>query len=267
MNSADFEYFCQLCGTHVLERTKHCATCNRCVECFDHHCNWLNNCIGRKNYWHFIMLLFLVLAICLYQGAVDVAVIATLHSEERRERLADFYSSTEDTMATVAYVLIASCLLTQVLFALLVVQLLLLHRWLSVHEITTYEYILYLRQKDDNPELKLDVDEIRKRHKSKVLTRVIKDEPQLQEQHIDEDAKREPENAPALAQQKVPTQDPKESSPRDFHRVDPGEEEKKNDLPVSQEARNPSSSSRLYPKSRVTCIGAAVSSLHRGRLQ
>ncbi len=43
-------HFCVLCNTHVMGRTKHCGTCNRCVDMFDHHCIWLNNCVGAKNY-------------------------------------------------------------------------------------------------------------------------------------------------------------------------------------------------------------------------
>eukprot|EP01022_Parablepharisma_sp_SALTPOND_P014857 TRINITY_DN2065_c0_g1_i1.p1 TRINITY_DN2065_c0_g1~~TRINITY_DN2065_c0_g1_i1.p1 ORF type:complete len:545 (-),score=27.56 TRINITY_DN2065_c0_g1_i1:3092-4726(-) len=78
-------------------------------------------------------------------------------------------------MKIVAYVVLLVCALTQLLFVLLVLQLLMLHRWLRKHDLTTYEYILYLRKKEENPNLKLNVEDIRKSHKSKILSR-IKDE-------------------------------------------------------------------------------------------
>ena len=49
-DSRGYTYHCQICETHVEERTKHCSTCNRCVSRFDHHCKWINNCVGRRNY-------------------------------------------------------------------------------------------------------------------------------------------------------------------------------------------------------------------------
>lgn len=46
---------CHLCNIYTSsKKTKHCSLCNKCVDRFDHHCKWLNNCVGRKNYAAFI---------------------------------------------------------------------------------------------------------------------------------------------------------------------------------------------------------------------
>lgn len=42
--------FCNICKSVVSLKAKHCRKCNKCVTDFDHHCVYLNNCIGQKNY-------------------------------------------------------------------------------------------------------------------------------------------------------------------------------------------------------------------------
>lgn len=41
-------YFCDVCESFVNQKTKHWGDWNRCWENFDHHCIWLNNCVGKK---------------------------------------------------------------------------------------------------------------------------------------------------------------------------------------------------------------------------
>ena len=33
----------------VRKFSKHRRSCDKCVDGFDHHCRWLNNCVGHKN--------------------------------------------------------------------------------------------------------------------------------------------------------------------------------------------------------------------------
>ena len=62
-NALDYEYECDDWNCYVLEKTKHCKECNRWVRGFDHHCIWLNNCIGYNNYMYFYLLMIVY---CLY---------------------------------------------------------------------------------------------------------------------------------------------------------------------------------------------------------
>ena len=45
---------CTVCKLLIQPTSKHCGVCNRCCHQFDHHCYWLNNCIGAENYRYFI---------------------------------------------------------------------------------------------------------------------------------------------------------------------------------------------------------------------
>ncbi|KAA8522944.1 hypothetical protein F0562_009367 [Nyssa sinensis] len=70
----------QLCATCKIVRplrAKHCSTCDRCVEQFDHHCPWVSNCIGKKNKWDFFLFLILEVLAMLITGAVTLTRVLT----------------------------------------------------------------------------------------------------------------------------------------------------------------------------------------------
>ena len=54
INPADL---CPECKVIRSARSRHCAICNCCVERFDHHCPWVNNCVGIKNHNAFLSFL------------------------------------------------------------------------------------------------------------------------------------------------------------------------------------------------------------------
>ena len=57
----DFKNFCFKCSVIKADNLKHCSICNKCCNEFDHHCFWVNNCIGKNNYTAFIFLLYICL--------------------------------------------------------------------------------------------------------------------------------------------------------------------------------------------------------------
>ena len=49
---------CPRCEVLTTPRSFHCCLCDKCVEGYDHHCPWLNNCIGANNRNPFLCFLF-----------------------------------------------------------------------------------------------------------------------------------------------------------------------------------------------------------------
>lgn len=76
---------CRTCMIIKPDRTHHCSICKQCVLKMDHHCPWVNNCVGHHNYKYFCTflfyaLLFLVAFICLMAPFVVQYMRSKQHS-------------------------------------------------------------------------------------------------------------------------------------------------------------------------------------------
>ncbi|KAI9487557.1 MAG: DHHC palmitoyltransferase-domain-containing protein [Benjaminiella poitrasii] len=66
---------CNICRIKVLKSTRHCKLCNKCVDHMDHHCKWLNCCIGKSNYRLFLALIISAFFALLWYTYIALSVL------------------------------------------------------------------------------------------------------------------------------------------------------------------------------------------------
>uniref|UniRef100_A0A0E0CA74 S-acyltransferase n=1 Tax=Oryza meridionalis TaxID=40149 RepID=A0A0E0CA74_9ORYZ len=95
--------YCQKCSHYKPPRAHHCRVCKRCVlrmvltctnsvEFNDHHCIWINNCVGHENYK--IFLVFVLYAVIASLYSLVLVIGGAVHSLPKNEQLGSDSSRT-----------------------------------------------------------------------------------------------------------------------------------------------------------------------------
>ena len=118
-------------------KSKHCGTCNRCVKDFDHHCKWVNNCIGGENYRTFAGMIG---TLTVSELLLSIFCSVFLSSSDWKSETVDYLGWHGETLVVV---LVTLMLVASVVTTVGLTRLMLLHIWLRKwKKMTTYDYIM-----------------------------------------------------------------------------------------------------------------------------
>lgn len=68
-------YWCHECERFRPKAAAHCGACGVCVARHDHHCPWINNCVGARNHAAFLRFLLWTQASALYVTAATTPIV------------------------------------------------------------------------------------------------------------------------------------------------------------------------------------------------
>ena len=124
--------YCITCDIFRPPRTCHCKKCDNCVQQFDHHCGWIGNDVGIRNYKYFYLLVSCIVINYLYQIFFCLYVLLNRIIE------GNFYENT--TLLIV--ISLSSIMLYDLLFILIFLgKLFFVHTYLCSSNLLYYEYL------------------------------------------------------------------------------------------------------------------------------
>ena len=69
--------YCPYCRVKKTNKVKHCHICKKCIKGFDHHCNWIDNCVGEKNKIKFLVFVLITLLNLIYNFCLGLIALKT----------------------------------------------------------------------------------------------------------------------------------------------------------------------------------------------
>ncbi|XP_017665693.1 PREDICTED: probable palmitoyltransferase ZDHHC12 [Lepidothrix coronata] len=132
---------CGYCLVKQPMRARHCQLCQHCVRRYDHHCPWIENCVGERNHPLFIAYLTVQLVVLLWGGHVAWSGL--------------YFQQSWEWLKYNIFLLLSFLLI--VIFTTVVLLLLVSHLYLISCNTTTWEFmshhrISYLRHSElENP--------------------------------------------------------------------------------------------------------------------
>jgi len=130
--------YCTKCDRDVVATSRHCLLCNKCCHHFDHHCRWLNNCIGAANYYPFLVVLGGLVSLSLMQIGL---IISAWVSHTSCDSLQDWLNEATLSLSCGSFHAVATLNIVVSLAAfLLSAQLIHLHWMLHGQGMTTFDY-------------------------------------------------------------------------------------------------------------------------------
>jgi len=134
---------CFECKNSIPKRGYHCDVCGICIKQYDHHCTWINNCVGKRNIGRFIFfLIFLILSLG-FIGLFSFLVLVSAISDQP-DIYKDWFSyrfNYNQTMERILLIILFTITFLTSLFIFPVFMLLLVQLKNLLKNKTTYETI------------------------------------------------------------------------------------------------------------------------------